>query len=334
MRNSGRGSTSRRTQKSLTRGGSSFHGFLAAARWLVMSAFSIAALLVYAPALWAQYPAPAIAENTAKQVSPHVWVIMAFPNVAIVVGNKATLVVDTGLGAHNGSTVAHEAQKLSKGPRLYLTTTHFHPEHAGGDQGFPTDTVLIRNAVQQKEVEELGPEWFERFRGIPRFKPFLEDGHRFRTPDVVFDREARVDLGGVTARLFWLGAAHTDGDELTYVEEDSTLIPGDVVQNKLVPYMMGTDSSAESWIAILDQLAPLKPRLIVPDHGELGDSSLIALQRAFLTDLESRTLALKREGKSADDTAKLVADEMKQKYPDWSNMNNLPDTAKKVYAKE
>jgi len=150
----------------------------------------------------------------------------------------------------------------------------------------------------------------------------------------VYDREARVDLGGVTGRLFWLGAAHTDGDELTYVEEDSTLIPGDVVQNKLVPHMMGTDSSAESWIAILDQLAPLKPRLIVPDHGELGDSSLIALQRAFLTDLESRTLALKHEGKSADDTAKLVADEMKQKYPDWSNMNNLPDTAKKVYAKE
>ena len=73
-----------------------------------------------------------------KQVSPHVWVIMAFPNVAIVVGNKATLVVDTGLGAHKGSIVAQEAQKLSKGPRLYLTTTHFHPEHAGGDQGFFT----------------------------------------------------------------------------------------------------------------------------------------------------------------------------------------------------
>lgn len=337
MRNGGMGDASNMTKTFLSRGGhgkNSFGKFFIAARWLVTGALSIAALFLYGPEATAQYPAPAIAENTAKHVSPHVWVIMAFPNIAIVVGNKATLVVDTGLGAHNGSIVAHEAQKLSKGSRLYLTTTHFHPEHAGGDQGFPTDTVLIRNAVQQKEVEELGPEWFDRFRRMPRFKPFLEEGHKFRTPDVVFDRDANVDLGGVTVRLFWLGAAHTDGDELIWVDEDGTLIPGDVVQNKLAPHMMGAASSAKSWIAILDQLAPLKPRFIVPDHGELGDGSLIALQRTFLTDLEARTLALKHEGKSADDTAKLVADEMKQKYPDWGNMNNLPDTVKKVYAEE
>ncbi len=50
-------------------------------------------------------------------------------NIAIVVGDRA-IVVDTGLGARNGATIAREARKLSKGTRLYLTTTHFHPEHA------------------------------------------------------------------------------------------------------------------------------------------------------------------------------------------------------------
>ena len=38
-----------------------------------------------------------LSENTVK-VSDHVWAIMGWPNIGIVVGEKATLVVDTGLG--------------------------------------------------------------------------------------------------------------------------------------------------------------------------------------------------------------------------------------------
>ena len=43
-------------------------------------------------------------KETATKVSDHVYVMMGFPNVAIVVGNKGTLVVDTGLGPRNGAT--------------------------------------------------------------------------------------------------------------------------------------------------------------------------------------------------------------------------------------
>ena len=42
------------------------------------------------------------------------------------------------MGARNGTIAAREAEKLAKTPNLYLTTTHFHPEHAGGEK------VLIR----------------------------------------------------------------------------------------------------------------------------------------------------------------------------------------------
>src|ERR1700685_3875762 len=96
---------------------------------------------------FAQMNQPTITENTTK-ISDHVWAIMGFPNVAIVVGTRATLVVDTGLGPRNGATIARVAASLSgrlpANRRLYLTTTHFHPEHAAGDAGFPPDTILIR----------------------------------------------------------------------------------------------------------------------------------------------------------------------------------------------
>ena len=51
-----------------------------------------------------------IGENTTR-ISDHVWAIMGFPNIAIVVGAHSTLVVDTGLGPKNGSTVARVVGK-------------------------------------------------------------------------------------------------------------------------------------------------------------------------------------------------------------------------------
>jgi glyoxylase-like metal-dependent hydrolase (beta-lactamase superfamily II) len=178
---------------------------------------------------------PVLGEDTVK-VSDHVWAIMGWPNIAIVVGNRATLVVDTGLGPRNGATIARVAVKLAHGnQKLFLTTTHFHPEHAGGDSGFPGGTILIRNAVQQREMELHGREMIDLFASrSAQNKDLLADA-TLRTTDITFEQEAQLDLGGVTVRLLWFGGAHTKGDELTFVEPDRTLVSGDLVQNKIVP---------------------------------------------------------------------------------------------------
>src|SRR5713226_8482873 len=73
-------------------------------------------------------PSPIVAENATKRVSEHAYVIMGLPNIGIVVGSRATLVIDTGMGARNGATIVRVVQKLAKGPNLYLTTTHYHSE--------------------------------------------------------------------------------------------------------------------------------------------------------------------------------------------------------------
>src|SRR5262249_10480151 len=140
--------------------------------------------------------------------------IMGWPNIAIVVGSRGVLVVDTGLGPRNGATIARAVAKLAPGnQKLFLTTTHFHPEHAGGEAGFPANTILIRNAVQQQEMDLHGKEMVDLFSGrSPQFKELLGNA-TLRAPDVVFENQERVDLGGVTVRLLWFGGAHTKGDE-------------------------------------------------------------------------------------------------------------------------
>ena len=135
-----------------------------------------------------------VGEDTVK-ISDHVWAIMGFPNIAIVVGSRATLVVDTGMGAKNGATVAAIVAKLApRNTKLFLTTTHFHPEHAAGEPGFPPGTILIRDAVQQQEMEKHGQEMIDMFSSRSAQNKELLAGGVLRPPDVTFDQEATVDL--------------------------------------------------------------------------------------------------------------------------------------------
>src|SRR5271167_3501839 len=214
----------------------------------------ILAALVFPGATLLAQQSMMLPENSVTRVSEHVYAIIGFPNIGIVVGDRATLVVDTGLGPRNGAIAAHEAQKLSKGPVLYLTTTHYHPEHAAGEGGFPPNTIIVRPIAQQKELDQRGMEFVEMFSSrSPQMKELLA-GVKFRAPDITFEKEITLDLGGATARLFWMGQAHTQGDELIDVQPDSTLISGDVVQSKMVPSLPADNSSVKNWVDILAQL--------------------------------------------------------------------------------
>jgi glyoxylase-like metal-dependent hydrolase (beta-lactamase superfamily II) len=279
----------------------------------------------------AQMSQPMIGETTIK-ISDHVWAIMGFPNIAIVVGAHSTLIVDTGLGPKNGATVARVAQKLAPNNRkLFLTTTHFHPEHAAGESGFPPGTILIRDAVQQQEMEKHGQEMIDQFSGFSAQNKDLLEGVVLRLPDVTFDQEATVDLGGVTARLLWFGRAHTKGDELTFVEPDRTLISGDVVQNNTIPNIFGDGGTPATWLAVLDKVAVLNAEHVLPDHSAPGDGSMVANERALISEIRTRSLEFKSHGVSADEAGKQVSAALKTEHPDWPN-TNAAGFVKSVYA--
>src|SRR5580698_9924587 len=101
-----------------------------------MRTMSLAALFLAAAAAFGQFPSPTLTETSTK-VSDHVFMTPGFPKVVYVIGDAATLVVDTGLGNGNGAVAARVAKKLAKGSKLFLTTTHYHPEHAAGVGAFP-----------------------------------------------------------------------------------------------------------------------------------------------------------------------------------------------------
>ena len=286
----------------------------------------------------AQIPAPTLPETSVK-ISDHVYETVGFPNIVYVVGSDATLVVDTGLGVSNGATVVKVAKRLAKGPKLFLTTTHYHPEHAAGVGAFPPETILIRPVAQQRELDKEGESTMTRFRSSPQFGPFLQGQVPMRTPDVVFENDATVDLGGgVSVRLMFLGAGHTASDELVLVEPDKALITGDIVQNKVVPSVASSGGSFTSWLNVLDKLVALQPRLVVPTHSKVGDATLITAEAAFIRDMWNRAAALKKSGVPAADAAKTLTEVFKTNYAewaantDWTNLNSMTGFVNRLYA--
>jgi glyoxylase-like metal-dependent hydrolase (beta-lactamase superfamily II) len=153
-----------------------------------------------------------------------------------------------------------------------------------------------------------------------------------RTPDITFGNDASINLGGgVTARLLWFGGAHTKGDELTLVEPDHTLIAGDVVQNKTMPFIFGDGGTPTSWLAVLDAVAKLNVAHVVPDHSEPGDGSLIAAQRDLILWIRTQALALKPQGVPADAAGQQISAGLKKQHPDWPN-TDASGFVKSVYA--
>ena len=116
-------------------------------------------------------PDPIVKENVTVKLSGHAYLIpdgnaVLVPNIGIIVGDNATLVVDTGMGPRNGAAVMREVAKVSKNAKLYLVTTHYHAEHVAGIAAFPAGTTFVISRQQQKDLDELGPDVTARFAGF------------------------------------------------------------------------------------------------------------------------------------------------------------------------
>jgi len=90
--------------------------------WMAVYLFAAASAFAQ-PAV---VPDPLVKENATVKVAAHTYVIPdgnvpLVPNVGIVIGSRATLVIDPGLGRRNGETVLREVRWRSGVPVLILS---------------------------------------------------------------------------------------------------------------------------------------------------------------------------------------------------------------------
>jgi glyoxylase-like metal-dependent hydrolase (beta-lactamase superfamily II) len=137
-------------------------------------------------------------------------------------------------------------------------------------------------------------------------------------PDLVFDDELTLDLGGRQVELRDWGRANSPHDVTIFVGDARVLFAGDILVQAPVPYF--TESWPVPWIDVLERIEDIPAAAIVPGHGPtLRDHAYTRQVRALLEATTTRVAALAKEGRSLDEIQnELDLNDVRAAVPAWS----------------
>lgn len=286
-------------------------------------------------------PAPVVA-NEPVEIADGVYVIPdgrvpLVPNVGIVLGQRSALVVDTGMGPENGTRVRGHAEKLAGARPLLLTLTHFHPEHGFGAQAFAGAATIVYNRAQRDELADKGAAYLTMFRTFGSGVAAELEAVELVVPDVVYEGEVDIDLGGVAAQLRTWGLAHTRADQVVYLPRERILFTGDLAENGYFPIFPffppeDTDIDGDRWIAVLERLEALEPQIVVPGHGDVGGPGVLVSVRECLQELRDESRRRSAEGQAVDDAIVELETRLRTAHPDWQQPEWIGFAVRSFYA--
>jgi glyoxylase-like metal-dependent hydrolase (beta-lactamase superfamily II) len=244
------------------------------------------------------------------------------PNIGVIGGEHSVLVVETGMGPRNAEKVLAFATEYAKGRRLYLTTTHFHPEHAFGAQTFSDATYLL-NQQQAEDLSLKGPGYLRMFAGLGAAVAAQLRDVELVKPDVVYEKEFDLDLGGRVVELRATGRAHSKGDQVVRVPDEDVLFTGDLVETgqfAIFPWFPphDLDVSGVRWIEVVRRLADRRPRVVVPGHGDVGDTTLLTDIRDYLELLRDETWRRRDSGMGEETIVEEITAVLLARHPEWT----------------
>ena len=255
-------------------------------------------------------------------------------NAGVVVNEADVLLVDSHISPAAANALVEDLRSITDRPVRYAANTHWHFDHAHGNQVYPPEVEIISHEATRAAIAEgrsNSGRSYELFVGsIPGRIAQME-----ATLDTLTDEAARAELeatlegqrtyyaqlqevvptppnttlserltlhrGGREIQFHFFGRAHTEGDVIVYLPDDRVIITGDMLTGGL-PYM--GDGYVNEWIETLDRVKALDFDWIIPGHGApYRERERIDHLQAYLRDLWDQSVALHGEGVSPEDAA-------------------------------
>jgi glyoxylase-like metal-dependent hydrolase (beta-lactamase superfamily II) len=218
-------------------------------------------------------------------------------NIAVLPGDDGKLIIDSGyLGTR--SKISDALRKLSSDPIKHLVNTHWHFDHTDGNEWMHSAGATItahENTRKHLSTSTRVEDWNFTFPPSPTGA----------IPTDVFNADKTLHLNGATIALKYYGPSHTDGDISAYFVEADVLLTGDTWWNGYYPFidystggnLNGMINAAEANLAMVTDRT-----VVVPGHGPVGNKTQLIEYRDMLAVIRDRIAALKREGKSLNET--------------------------------
>lgn len=254
-------------------------------------------------------------------------------NGAVIINEHDVLVVDSHMTAAAGWALRQEVRRLTPKPIRYVINTHFHFDHAHGNEVFGPDVEIIAHTFTYEKLasgqskkgrayesfvltlpagikaleERLAaadeadkPAIREQLKGTRAFWQAAQ-GTTVSPPTLTLDKRLVLHRGGREIQLIYSGRGHTGGDVVVFLPKEKVLITGDLLTEGL-PYM--GDSYPLDWISTLSRLSFLDFEQVLPGHGSVfSGKEKIEHLRAYLRDLWEGAQKLHLENVSAERAA-------------------------------
>jgi glyoxylase-like metal-dependent hydrolase (beta-lactamase superfamily II) len=198
-------------------------------------------------------------------------------NVLLTDGASAAL-VDTGYATHAPQTLALVQQALGARPLDLIVNTHLHSDHCGGNALLQANFAGCGTAIPLAEADTVR-DWDETRL---TFRSTGQTCERFGFTQTLAPG-ARLTLGA----LDWdvLGApGHDPHSLMLYCAAERILISADALWENgfgvIFPELEGESGFAEQQ-AVLETIASLDVRTVIPGHGAPFANVEEALERAF-----------------------------------------------------
>lgn len=186
-------------------------------------------------------------------------------NAGFVVTRDGVVVFDALATPPLAERLLVEIRKVTKQPVRRVIVSHYHADHYYGLQVFKALGAEIwahRSAEGTTRTEAAAQRLAQRREAL---FPWVDGNTRLLEADVFVQGDMDFELGGVKFALRHVGPAHSSEDLALMVKNDGVVFAGDLVFLGRIPFVGDADSAG--WIAAMDKLIALKPRVLVPGHG-------------------------------------------------------------------
>src|SRR6478672_61508 len=199
-------------------------------------------------------------------------------NSTMISGEKDMLVIDPQFSLSEAHRLAAEILE-SKKNLVTIYVTHPHPDHLFGlavlHQAFPSAKIVALPAT----VNGAKTGWPARQKvWFPTY------GNNIPGPDPVLPEELTAPVLTLEGEQFQItGGVQGDGpgNSFVYIPSLKAVVAGDTVFDR-VYFGVPKDKAREDWMKTLDQIAALKPVIVIPGHqgaGATNDLSAIAFMK-------------------------------------------------------
>lgn len=216
-------------------------------------------------------------------------------NMALLTGPDGAVLVDDQM-APLAPKIRAAIALLTDRPVRFVLNTHWHFDHAGGNEAFgKTGAIIMAHENTRKRLST--PQVVQFFKVETPASPAEA------LPVVTFEDGATLHLNGETLVARHFPNAHTDTDIVLRFEKARAVHMGDIFMNGFYPFIdEGSGGTFDGVIAVMDTvLAETDDEWkIIPGHGPLASRADLQATRDMLVTVRERIVKLIRQGRTQE----------------------------------